>query len=185
MLFRSRLCSKPLVAPSLRTLCLRGAGLSRDLLASLARCTFPELDAMELWAGDLEYGWGGAATDFRELLELRRLPRLRHLAVMTDVADALIPVLAESSVLPALETLDLSCGAATDQGAHRLVENWRRFSHLTRMNLSGNFVTPAARNALMEVGSRVIVFGWQRWFDGGATLSMPPIVSLFKDWPEE
>ena len=177
--------AEPICAPSLQRLVLRADTLAPDFIAALGQSTFSELLALQLWCGNIDYGWGDVTgKDLSALLDSSGMPKLRHLALLSDITNGLIPELAGSSVLPRLATLDLSYGTLGDEGAALLIEQWPRFAHLDRLMLAGNFMTPAAARALKGMAPRAIDIGWQRWNDSdGSKHCMPPAVSLFSDWP--
>jgi hypothetical protein len=173
---------KPMAAPSLRQLALRGSALGPDLVAALGQGAFPALSALELWLGDYQYGWDGCAPELAPLLSAERLPALRRLTLPSDVADGVIDVLLGGSLLSQLETLDLSHGCVSDKGAARIREHWARFAHLGLLALRGNLITRPAAEALLELGPRPIAIGWQRWSHGELGRCALPAVSLFTGW---
>lgn len=171
----------PIVAPRLRRLVVRGEALDPRVVAALGRGRFPALSHLELWLGQIEYGWGATASDLAPLFRSAGLPALRHLTLISDLGEALIDELADSALLTGLSTLDLSHGVLGDGGAARLRDRFTRFAHLDRLTLTGNAITRQDAAALRALTPAIVV-GCQRSPDSEEVLFDPPMVSLFNDW---
>jgi hypothetical protein len=171
----------PIVAPRLRRLIVRAEALDPRVIATLGRGRFPALSRLELWLGQIEYGWGATAGDLAPLFRSPGLPALRHLTIVSDLGAALIDELAESALLSGLSTLDLSHGMLDDRGAARLRDHFPRFAHLDRLTLTGNAITRPEAAALRDLTPTIVV-GGQRSPDSEDIRFDPPLVSLFNDW---
>ncbi len=165
-------------APRLQSLLLRIDGASPDLHAALAHADLPRLETLELWSMQYRYGWGGEAVDLAPLLAAP-LPELRRLALIGDLGDDLIDVLADSPALARLTHLDLAHGIITDAGAARLCARWSSFAHLRRLQLTGNQIGPTPLAALRGLANDALASSWQRQAEDPLYLAAPPPVSLF------
>jgi hypothetical protein len=171
----------PIVAPRLRRLIVRVETLDPRVVTTLGRGSFPALSHLELWLGEISYGWEATAKDLAPLFRSPGLPALRHLTLVSDLDEALIDELAESSLLSGLSTLDLSHGVLGDRGAVRLRDRFPRFAHLERLTLTGNAITQQSTNALRDLTPSIVV-GCQRSLNPEEIHFDPPLVSLFNDW---
>lgn len=176
-----------IAAPSLRRLVIRTSASERTM-AALGRLDAPALETLEIWNPDLAYGWDGKAACLSPLLDNDSgTPALRHLALVTDLGDALVDLLADSKLLPRLAVLDLSHGTLGHSGASRMLERWAAFAHLRRLVLTGNGIDPDQSSILCRA-SHAVLSGWQRAADAGDSIhrcSPPPISildSLLAGW---
>lgn len=68
-------------------------------------------------------------------------------------------MLAESSILPPLETLRLVGGAVGREEVTQLFERWEDFEHLDMLDLTKNPIPPDLARALVERGEHLVVDG--------------------------
>jgi hypothetical protein len=146
-----------LVLPELRTFTILTGGLCKPQLQSIARAQWPKLERLSVQLGSGRYGSDIGLDDLGPLLE--RIPgSVRHLGITnTEHADALVPMLAVSRVLPQLTELDLSLGTLGEEGASALLTHRARFAHLTRLDLSESWLTPARVNQLREAFPQAVL----------------------------
>ncbi|MFE3459174.1 STM4015 family protein [Nocardiopsis aegyptia] len=125
----------------LRRLTVESAGLPGRVVREIAASDLPALEHLELWLGTKHHGNDTTAEDLTPILSGGALPGLRSLGLRNaDGLDAWIPVLAEAPVLAQLDTLDLSLGTLTDEGARVLLDapGLRR---LRRLDLHHHFLS--------------------------------------------
>lgn len=168
--------SARMLAPRLRRLILRVDGAPPELHTALARGAFPALETLELWPMQYRHSWGGEPGELAPLLA-SELPALRRLAIVGDLGDGLIDVLADSPALARLSELDLSHGVIGDPGATRLRARWPCFSRLRRLELTGNQIGRKRLAQLRRLGP-AIHSRWQRRGDEPLYLAAPPPISL-------
>jgi uncharacterized protein (TIGR02996 family) len=128
-------------APNLKELSIRTGGLSRMNLQRLANASFPNLESLEIWFGDSDYGASGTIEDIRPILDDdgAKLPKLARLGLKNaEFADAIASEIGKSKILPRLSHLDLSMGVMSDEGARALTKHPTAFQHLQALNLSRN-----------------------------------------------
>jgi hypothetical protein len=131
----------PLDLPHLRSLEIITPWLSPVSLRALSASSLPALETLNVWIGGASEGFAIVPTLLAELLSSPTLANLRHLGLRNCLlADELIPILAQSALLPHLHTLDLSLGALTPHGANQLLTHRAAFSHLHHLDLSENLL---------------------------------------------
>ena len=92
-----------------------------------------------MWFGDDNYGAEGDLDAIKLLLDGKGLPALRHLGLKNcQFADDIARVIGKSKILPQLETLDLSLGNMSDEGADALVASKAAFANLKGLDSSAN-----------------------------------------------
>lgn len=141
----------------LEELRLESTGLWTPTIQDILSLELPSLQTLVLWVGQARFGRESDVTDLLPLLEDPRVfPRLRHLAIANDGQANEFAVLLKShpQILDRLESLDLSMGTMTDEGAEALLE----IAQLRgiRLNLSDNYLSEEMQEKLREqFGSNV------------------------------
>ncbi|NMO19828.1 WGR domain-containing protein [Pyxidicoccus fallax] len=142
--------------PELREFTVETGGLPLSAVRSIANARWPKLERLEVWFGSHNYGGEGGVEDIQPILDGKGLPHLKHLGLRNaEFTDDLCEVLPHAKVLPRLETLDLSMGAMSDQGARILAENARAFAHLKRLDVSRNTLTDEGQQRVAQMGPSV------------------------------
>ncbi|MFG2983390.1 STM4015 family protein [Streptomyces sp. NPDC048258] len=130
----------PVKHPELRRLVVETGGLPREVVRGIAASDLPALEVLDLWLGTSEYGADTEPEDLEPILSGARLPALRHLALRnSEIQDAVAVAVAGAPVVARLETLDLSMGILTDEGAAALLAG-RPLTHLKRLDLDHHFI---------------------------------------------
>ena len=133
--------SKPEHA-KLRGLALETGGLDVDVIRSVCMARFPSLEYLELWLGTDEYGANHGVADLQPILSGRLFPNLKYLGLRNShIADDIAAVVVNSPVLQQIETLDLSLGVLTDEGAKSLLK-LPASATLKNLNLHYNYISP-------------------------------------------
>jgi uncharacterized protein (TIGR02996 family) len=128
--------------PAARSFELRTGGLSADNIRAICEARWPELESLDLWFGDEEYGAEGDLELIRPILEGERFPRLRHLGLKNaEFTDAICDEIPDAPILGQLTSLDLSLGTMTDAGVSRLVSRWSQLEHLEELNVLDNLIS--------------------------------------------
>jgi uncharacterized protein (TIGR02996 family) len=141
---------------------LRTGGLEKANARAIATAAIPQIEYLDIWYGDDNYGGDATVKDVELLLGRTDLPKLRHLGLMnSEFADELPGVLARSKVLPQLRELDLSMGCMTDEGARAIAEHREAFQHLDKLSVAINYLSKAGTAVLKGVAKTVDV-GKQR-----------------------
>lgn len=106
----------------LRALALESGGLSVELVRSICTSDFPNLEHLELWLGTDEYGGTSRVQDLQPILSGKLFPKLKYLGLRNcQYADDIAAVVVNSPIVQRIETLDLSLGVITDEGAQALL----------------------------------------------------------------
>lgn len=140
----------PVRHPALERLTLESGGLPGEVVRNIGASDLPALTALDLWLGTSEYGWDGDISDIAAICAGDRLPQLRHLALRnSEIQDEVCAALAAAPVVAGLETLDLSMGVLTDDGAAALLGG-QPLTHLKRLDLHHNYLSRALLERLRD-----------------------------------
>jgi hypothetical protein len=127
--------------PELRELTVETGGLPLGAVKTLAKSHWPNLERLEVWFGAENYGAGGGVEDIQPLLDGKNLPKLKHLGLCNaEFTNELCQVLHQAKILKQLETLDLSKGTMTDEGAAALAANAAAYKHLKHLDVTRNML---------------------------------------------
>jgi uncharacterized protein (TIGR02996 family) len=139
--------------PNLRHFEVWTGGFNTDNMQSVLDAKWPKLETLLLRFGDNEdYGANCTIDDVLPLLSSKNFSKVKHLALAnSSFINDLIPHLAKSPLLEQLETLDLSLGIMTDEGANAIVEHAEAFKHLRKLDVHRNYLTSDACAALQRV----------------------------------
>ncbi|MFD3755628.1 STM4015 family protein [Streptomyces sp. NPDC058622] len=130
----------PVKHTGLRKLVVQTGGLPGEVVRGVAASDLPSLEVLDLWLGTSEYGADTEAQDLAPILSGELLPALRHLGLRnSEIQDAVAAAVAGAPVVGRLETLDLSMGILTDEGATALLEGGS-LGHLSRLDLDHHFI---------------------------------------------
>jgi hypothetical protein len=142
---------RPFKHEALRTLVFESGGLPPGTVRAVGESVIPELEHLEFYLGDEEYGGGTTVEDLASwLFDGETFPKLRHLGLRdAPNADEIAAALAHAPVVARLETLDLSLGAFGDEGAAALLAG-QPLRHLSRLDLHHHFLTDEMAHRLRE-----------------------------------
>ncbi|MBO1419496.1 STM4015 family protein [Streptomyces sp. FH025] len=144
------LALKPLRHEALRALRFEAGGLPGSVVRSVAGCDFPALERLELWLGVDNYGGDATMDDLTPFLDGTRFPALRHLGLQnSEFEDDIAAAVAHAPVVARLESLNLSMGVLTDQGATALLEG-QPLTHLRSLDLHHHFLTEEMQQRLRQ-----------------------------------
>ena len=129
----------------MKTLSIQSFGISNAYLDQIITTyDFPNLTHLEIYLGTEFYN---GVTESYGLTDLfaGKYPALKHLSLLdSDITDEVIYEIAHSSIIEQLESLDLSFGTVTDEGATMLLNSPKIHSlqslSLNSNNLSFNFI---------------------------------------------
>lgn len=123
----------------LRGLALETGGMDVSVVRSVGGSDFPNLEYLELWLGTDQYGGTTRVEDLQPILSGRLFPKLKYLGLRnSEIADAIAAVAVHSPIVERLETLDLSLGVLTDEGARALLK--LKSPTLKKLNLHYNYI---------------------------------------------
>ncbi|GGV05971.1 hypothetical protein GCM10010182_25500 [Actinomadura cremea] len=131
----------PVRSESLRVLRFESGGLPAGVVRAVAASDLPNLEHLDLWLGDSDYGGDASVDDLAPLLAGDRLPSLRHLGLENaERQDEIAEAVADAPVVARLESLSLAMGTLTDRGAEALLSG-QPLTHLRRLDLHHHFVS--------------------------------------------
>ncbi|MGN9838406.1 STM4015 family protein [Nonomuraea sp. H19] len=148
---------RPIRHESLKMLRIETGGLDGSVTRAVAGSDLPALEHLELWLGVGDYGGTTMISDLDPILRGERLPALRYLGLQdSELQDDIAAAVASAPVVARLETLALSMGALTDQGAEALLTG-QPLTHLRRLDLHHHYLTDEMMRRLAEALSGVEV----------------------------
>jgi len=164
--------------PRLRRLDVQSHGLTAANLAAIVRAAGRSaLERLTIGFGTGEAVEGeSVVADLEHLLPLLESPppALTALGLCNaPFADALCEVLPRTPMAAAVAELDLSGGAMTDTGAHRLVARAAQLRHLERLSVESNLLSEEGVAALARIGCQVRADGQRRDAEGSVEIQPP------------
>ena len=143
---------KHILLPELRELTIESGGLPIGAVRAIGRSEWPKLERLEVWFGSENYGAGGGIEDLKSLLEGKTAPKLKHLGLRNaEFTNELCQMLHQSPLLKQLETLDLSMGTMTDEGAAALAANAAAYKHLKHLDVTENLLSGDGEKAIAKL----------------------------------
>ena len=124
----------------LRGLAMETGGMDVGVVRSVGMSQFPNLEYLELWLGTQDYGANATVEDLQPILSGRLFPKLKYLGLRnSEMADQVAAVVVNSPLVQRIETLDLSLGVLTDEGAQALLK--LSSPTLKKLNLHYNYIS--------------------------------------------
>ena len=148
-------------APKLAMLQIHSGGVPseaiRDIGKAMTAGKMPELERVELWLGCDEYGCDCSADDVQGILNAKKSPKLTWLGLMNaEIANDLCRVVHGGSIVKQLETLNMSMGTMTDEGAEVLLQHAKAFAHLKQLDVSDNYLSSGMCKRLRDAMPNVV-----------------------------
>jgi hypothetical protein len=138
----------PVRHDGLKTLVIESGGLPAAVVRSVCAAEFPNLEHLELWLGSAYYLGDATPQDLAPILSGTAFPRLKYLGLRDcEWADALAAALADAPVLRRIQTLDLSLGNLSDEGAVALLSGGN-LSGLKRLDIHHHYVSDEVLDGL-------------------------------------
>ena len=139
-----KLVLPPFEHAALQHLAIETGGLPDTIVAGLAQSRLPALKHLELWLGEVEYGFGGSIAPYVDLLERIAPARLEYLGLRNaPISDEIAEYVAQQPWLGRLHTLDLSMGTLGDRGALALAQS-PHIASLKRLDVRHHYIGDAA-----------------------------------------
>lgn len=109
---------------NLRSLVIQCGGLTASVISSIRNAKLPNLEHLELWLGEENYGGEFELDDLRPFVFEPLFPKLIYLGLKnSEVEDGIAALVAESPILDRIKVLDLSMGTLSDKGGEALLSN--------------------------------------------------------------
>lgn len=155
-----------MVAPALERAIFITGGLTPSCARGIATAQMPNIQHLEIYYGDPNYGGDATIEDVQPLLERADLTKLRYLGLKNSMfANDIARLVGNAKVIRTLETLDLSLGTMTDEGAKSLAETASSFAHLQTLDLRRNFLTPAGIELVKNLCPSVLTDGQEQPYE--------------------
>jgi hypothetical protein len=139
----------------LRSLVVECGGLPARVAREVAAAELPELEHLELWLGEEQYGGDATVADLAPLLSGSLFPNLRCLGLRdAKEADEIAAAVATAPVLERIRVLDLSLGTLSDQGAMALLAS-PAVARLEKLDIHHHFCSEAMVEKLQELAIEV------------------------------
>lgn len=133
----------PIRSGGLKVLRFESGGLPARVVRAVGASDLPNLEHLDLWLGEDNYGGDATAADLAPLLGGERLPALRHLGLEdSEIQDEIAAAVAGAPVVARLESLSLAMGVLTDRGAEALLAG-QPLTHLRELDLHHHFLSDA------------------------------------------
>ncbi|MBN9519021.1 STM4015 family protein [bacterium] len=138
--------------PNLKSFALESGGLAEAVLNEVWAADLPQLEHLELWLGESNYGGIDATLTLDPLLSGDLFPRLRHLGLRNcAIADDVAKAVAASPLLARLDVLDLSLGNLGDEGAKALLAS-PGIKTLKKLDLHHHFMSDSVAAEFAALG---------------------------------
>lgn len=142
--------------PECREFVVRTGGLDEGSITSIINAKWPKLEKLEVWFGSENYGAAGTADMIQPIFDAKGLGKVKHLGLKNaEFTDDIAKLIAGSKILKQLETLDLSMGCLTIEGAKAIVAHKDAFKHLKVLNVEDNAMSDEAVAMLEGVAKEV------------------------------
>ncbi|AEE49010.1 STM4015 family protein [Haliscomenobacter hydrossis] len=140
---------------NLKTLILQTGGLPPNVVQEIANAHLPNLEKLEVWLGDDNYGFESNIEDFDAIINGGKFPKLTYLGLKnSNIQDDIAIAVAKSPLLKQLHTLDLSMGVLSDTGAQALLDS-PNIKNLVFLNLDHHFMTDSMMAKIKDLGIAV------------------------------
>jgi hypothetical protein len=106
----------------LKSLIIESGGLDVSVVRDITSSNLPQLEHLEVWLGDDNYGANTEIVDLAPTLSGRLFPKLKVLGLRdSQLSDAIAVAVSQAPILERLRVLDLSLGTLSDDGAAALL----------------------------------------------------------------
>lgn len=141
----------------LKTLIIQSGGLSANVVRQVAAAQLPELEHLELWLGDDNYGGNARIDDLAPLLSGESFPKLKYLGLRdSEITDQIAAALINAPVLEKIRILDLSLGILSDAGVAALLSN-PMIGKLEKLDIHHHFCSEEMVEKLTNLGIEIDV----------------------------
>ena len=137
---------------NLISLIVESGGLPEDPLRDVFAANLPNLEHLELWLGDSNYG-AVPPSFLTPLLTNNPFPKLRTLALRNyEFIDMLCESLIQAPILDEIRVLDLSNSNIGDVGVGHLLSQTDRLKKLERLDLHHHYISAEGMAKIRAIG---------------------------------
>ncbi len=142
---------------NLKGLVVETGGLPRAIVQAISQAQLPNLEHLELWLGEENYGADTQINDIKPLLGADLFPKLQYLGLRnSEMADAIAQALQGAPILDKIRVLDLSLGILGDKGAQALLDN-PHIQKLKKLDLHHHYCSDEMMGKLKKLPCEVDV----------------------------
>jgi hypothetical protein len=139
----------------LKTLIIETGGLNPNIVKEICQAKLPQLEHLELWLGDPNYGGDTKIEDLAPILAGDLFPKLSYLGLKDSViADQVAIAVSNAPVLQKIKVLDLSLGNLSNVGATALLAS-PFINQLEKLDLNYHYISPELMAKLEELSIEV------------------------------
>lgn len=140
---------------NLKTLIIQTGGLPPNVVKDLTNAQLPNLEKLEVWLGEENYGFNSKIEDFDVLLNGNKFPKLTYLGLKNSILqDEIAIAVVDSKIIHQLYTLDLSMGILSDIGAQALLDS-PAIKKLRFLNLDHHYMSDDMMAKMNRLGIKV------------------------------
>jgi len=141
----------------LKSLIVQSGGLGANVVREVAAAELPELEHLELWLGEENYGGNATVADLAPIFGGALFPKLKYLGLRdSEIADEIARAVATAPALERIRVLDLSLGTMTDEGAEALLAS-PAIARLEKLDVHHHFCSEEMTAKLQSLGIEVDV----------------------------
>jgi hypothetical protein len=139
----------------LKSLTVQSGGLGANVVREVAAADLPELEHLELWLGEENYGGNATVDDLAPILGGALFPKLKYLGLRdSEIADEIARAVATAPVVERIRVLDLSLGTMADEGAKALLSS-PAIARLEKLDVHHHFCSKEMTDKLQSLGIKV------------------------------
>lgn len=136
----------------LKLLIVESGGLPAEVVREVAAADLHELEHLELWLGEEQYGGSSTVADLAPILSGALFPKLRYMGLRdAERADEIAAAIATAPITERIRVLDLSLGTLSDQGAMSLLAS-SAVARLEKLDIHHHFCSEAMVEKLNGLG---------------------------------
>lgn len=151
---------------NLKSLIIQTGGLPQNVIDEINNSHLPNLEKLELWLGDENYGFESNIEDLNIIINTGKFPKLTYLGLKNSfLQDEIAIQISQSPILGQLQTLDLSMGTLSDLGADALLSN-PAIRNLHFLNLDHHYMSEEMMKKIKSLGIPVSMNGKEVEEDG-------------------
>jgi hypothetical protein len=139
----------------LKSLIIQSGGLGANVVREVTAADLRELEHLELWLGEENYGADATVADLAPILEGKLFPKLKYLGLRdSEIADEIARAVATAPVVERIRVLDLSMGVMTDEGAAALLAS-PAIARLEKLDVHHHYCSEEMTAKLQSLGIEV------------------------------
>lgn len=126
----------------LKELVIISGGTSIETIKDILQGNIPNIERLEIYLGDSNYGFNGEKEDFALFSKREKFPKLKYLGLKnSEIQDEICEEIFKGDILQQLDVLDMSFGTLSDIGAKIIINNINKIKNLSEINLEYNYVS--------------------------------------------